>query len=107
VNVNSGNASASGGSAATQNMKISLFIALLALSAIAYGVGSEILTYRRTVPTSAVLVAAFDSGRESILIRNLDTTISIYVGVSTVTTSGATGGMRIKAGERFSLADWK
>lgn len=61
---------------------------------------ASITTAQRTLSTSASVVLAADNGRHSALIRNLDTTISIYVGATGVT---STTGMLLKAGESITI----
>lgn len=60
---------------------------------------------RTTVLTSAIVIAN-NTGRDSIafLARNVDATLSVFIGDSTVTTST---GFEVRAGEaiRFSLTD--
>lgn len=82
-------------------MKFLLVFLLFTVSSL--GAGSEITTFHQTLSGTAAEVSAFDARRTSILIRNLDTSISIYVGKSTVTTSSGTGGILVKAGESITI----
>src|ERR1022692_34094 len=55
-----------------------------------------------TTSTSASTLAVARPTRTSVLFRNLDSTISVYIGPATVT---AANGMLLKAGESVSYTD--
>lgn len=60
----------------------------------------SIATGQQTLSTSAALVSGGSSSRGTVLVRNLDASISIYVGSAGVTSST---GMLIKAGESITI----
>ena len=55
-----------------------------------------------TVTTTATLVSDATNSWASRVIRNTDASASVYFGLSTVTSSGSTKGMELKAGEILS-----
>lgn len=55
-----------------------------------------------TSTTSAELIAA-RAGRAWVIIKNIDASITVYVGTGTVAPSGATGGLPLLAGESVQL----
>lgn len=58
-----------------------------------------------SVPTAnAIKLAGYRSGRRGLIIANHDATNFIVVGPSTVTLTGATGGIQIKAGTQMTIA---
>lgn len=61
---------------------------------------ATIATSKVTLSTSASLISAASTTRHAILIRNVDATISVYVGVSGVS---STTGFLLKAGESVSI----
>lgn len=81
------------------------FLVFLLFTASAFAGGSEIETFHQALSTTAAQVSDFDARRQSILIRNLDASISVYVGKSTVTSSSTTGGMLVKAGEYITITN--
>lgn len=54
--------------------------------------------------TASKLCAA-RTGRKSLIIKNHDAAIVVTIGSSSVTATGATGGVQLKANDQLTLAD--
>lgn len=87
--------------AANQATQITAEQAILAALNARLGKGAANLASSQVaLSTSAATVAIARSTRRSVLIRNLDTSISVYIGPATVTSGN---GMLLKAGESLAF----
>ena len=88
-------------------IKLILIFVFLLLATTAYSLTYQIKTQLVSVTTIATKLPTTPLvGREYILITNIDTTKTIYIGSSTVTVSGATTGTPLLPSESY-YGEWK
>jgi len=81
---------------------LSLLLIILLLFSTAYALQYQIKTQLVSVGNSATkLPATALVGREYVLITNLDTAKTVYIGASTVTASGSTSGTPLLPSESY------